>query len=87
MRDIYLALAIIILMLGVVGVYWIYSKIKNAREIIIYFDTDSVYMNIHTGDIIQEQDDDMIKTDAGYYIKKHQPKGYKVQFYERIELE
>lgn len=90
MVDIYLSLALVIILVALIGFYIVFRFIKEYLNNYflgryIYIET-AMFQNIKTGDVIIMKIDDMQLLDLGknkgFYVKKQTE--YEVQYYDLI---
>lgn len=86
MIDIFLAVAIVIILFGVFGVYVAFKHFQDWWQQRYVYIEHEYYQNSRTLDIIVMPPDSMVKTDIGYYIRK-EPLSGRVQFYDKVEVE
>ena len=86
MIDIFLAIAIVIILFGVFGVYVAFKHFQDWWDNRYVYIEPEYYQNSRTLDVIVMPPDSMVKTDIGYYIRK-EPLSGRVQFYDKIEVE
>jgi hypothetical protein len=86
MIDIFLAVAIVIILFGVYGAYVAFRHFQDWWQQRYVYIEPEYYQNVRTMDIIPMPPDSMVKTETGYYIRK-EPLSGRVQFYDKIEVE